>query len=315
MNVETKEFTLLTPFSIEKAADVVDNTSDKIIKISGCANFSGLDENGKTYSDLVNDIVVPHGMDTSVYALNPQILLQHDRNKTVGRALTVEKRTDGIYITAEIHADAMSAQDFYRVKSGLICMYSLGFKTRKGEWKKVDNKEVWYITDSLLLECSLVSIPANSKSGFSVLVKSLNDEGFTSEVIKEKDAEPTNHKEDDPMKITVKRADLLSATDLEKFKALGGDVEADVEISLADFIKDSVAKEVAAILAAKEAEAVAAAEVAKTEALAAETAKAEAEALAQAEALVQEEKEFNDELFVLKELVETLTAAIATEEN
>ena len=307
---DNKEINLLTPFSVISTKDATEVGAESTITIAGYASYCGMDANGKTYVDLAGDVLSVEGIDLSVWTTNSIILMGHDRAKVIGKGISVEKRSDGLYIECEIYKSATDPQDWYRIYNGLISTFSCGFRTRNAIFKEMDGEEVYFITSSLLLEVSVTGLPCNSMSKFSKKSLSLIDlEEDTKKV------EPTNHKEDDPMKITVKRADLLSAADLEKFKALGGDVEADVEISLADFIKDSVAKEVAAILAAKEAEAVAAAEVAKAEALAAETAKAETEALAQAEALVQEEKELNDELFVLKELVENLTAAISTEEN
>lgn len=322
----SKEFTVLTPFSIiqKDVAEIIDTTGEpSVIKISGYANWSGNDESGKTYIDLTGDVVVPHGTDTSVWETNPQILWQHNRDLTIGKGLRLEKRLDGLYLEAEIHADAMDQKDWYRLKSGLVSMFSIGFRTLDGEWRQLGNEEAFFITKSLLMEVSIVSIPCNSKSSFSQ-IKSL-DGGFTSGDRasfsgNEKGLEAENQQteiKDIPMKITVKRADLLSTTELETFKSLGGDTEAEVEVSLGDFIKEVVAKEVATVLEAKAqeeaAEKEAAEEAAKVAAADAEKAAADAAAmeaeqaeLAAAQAADAEEKELADELFSLKELVDNL---------
>jgi HK97 family phage prohead protease len=325
---KTKEFTVLTPFSIvtKDAATVTDITSDNVIRIAGYANWSGSDDTGKTYVDLTGDVVVPSGVDTSVWSLNPQILWQHDREETIGVGITLEKRSDGVYIEAEIHRDAMDEKEWYRVKSGLVKMFSIGFKTQAGEYREVDGDDVFFITKALLLEVSIVSIPANSKSSFSQ-IKSLGD-GFTSDKasIMDEDKEHKNNTKDTKdttmTNIKVKRAELLSAADLESFKKLGGDTEADVEVSLADFIKGMVAQEVSSILAEREkyaaevAQKAAELEAEKAAELEAEkAAEVEAQAIVDAEAKIEEEKALADEVVSLKELVDTLKAAIAVEEK
>lgn len=321
---KTKEFTVLTPFSIvTKDASVVDQTSDSVIKIAGYANWAGSDEYGKTYVDLTGDVVIPSGVDTSVWSLNPQILWQHDREETIGVGLVLEKRQDGIYIEAEIHRSAMEDKEWYRVKSGLVKMFSVGFRTLDGEWKTLDGRDVFFITKCLLLEVSVVSIPANSKSSFSQ-IKSL-DNGFTSDMSEtlSKETESINdttEKETSMTTIKVKRADLLSEKELESYKSLGGNVAEEVEVSVAAYLKGLVDQAVAEAFALKEKEAQEAAEEAAAEE-AAKAAEVEAAKAAEEAAAVQaaeqakqvEEKELADELVELKSLVETLKAAMAVE--
>lgn len=326
MEFKTKEFTVLTPFSVvnKDEAAISDKTSESTLKLAGMANFCGADDYGKTYVDLVGDVVVPSGVDTSVWSVNPQILWQHERDETIGEGLLLEKRPDGLYIECVIHKGAMDEKDWYRVKSGLVHMFSIGFRTIDAEFKTIDDEDVYFILKSLLLEISIVSIPANSKSGFSQ-IKSFG-EFFTSskEVITsddEKGLSTTSDKEEPIMNIKVKRSDLLTEKELETFKELGGDIETEVEVSLAKFIKDSVAQAIADAFAEKEAKEVAEAEVkAAEEAARLETerleleAKAAEEAAALESAKLEEEKELADEVVELKSLVETLKAALAAEQ-
>lgn len=324
MEFKTKEFTVLTPFSIvTKDASVTDSTGNDIIKIAGMANFSGSDDQGGTYVDLVGDVVMPSGVDTSVWSINPQILWQHDREETIGEGILLEKRPDGIYIECFIHKGAMEDQDWYRVKSGLVKMFSIGFRTLDGTYQTIGDEDVFFITKCLLLEVSIVSIPANSKSSFS-LVKSLNG-GFTSDrkVALDTNSKGTQHKIDKEeilMNIKIKRSDMLSVADLETFKALGGDSETEVEVDIASYLKGLVAQEVASVLAAKEKELaeLKAAEEAKAITEAEEAAKLEAEAKAAEDAAaesakLEEEKALADEFAEYKALVETLKTAIAEE--
>ena len=325
MEFKTKDFTILTPFSIvtKNEATVTDLVSENVIKIAGMANFSGIDEYGKTYVDITGDIVVPSGVDTSAWGINPQILWQHNRDETIGEGILLEKRPDGIYIECNIHKGAMEEKDWYRIKSGLVKMFSIGFRTLDAEYKTIDGDDVYFITRSLLLEVSVVSIPANSRSSFSQ-IKSL-DGGFTSS--REDFLEEVNNKthseneEELTMNIKLKRADLLTEADLDTFKSLGGNTEEEVEVGLSDFIKSIVAREVADILAAKEsaqkeAEAKAQEEAEakaqeEAELKAAEEAKLSAEAEA---AKLEEAKEMEAELVELKALIDELRS-LATEEK
>lgn len=264
MKFEIKEFNVLTPFTV-KDATVADHTNDSVIKIAGYCNWAGTDEMGKTYIDLAGDVVVPDGVDASVWQGNPQILWQHETDETIGKGLYLEKRPDGLYIEAEIHKDAMDPKDFYRIKSGLVCMFSIGFRGLDAEYKEIDGKGVFFITKSLLLEVSVVSLPCNSKSGFS-LVKSLGTGvGIYADVKRPLQSEVQNKQEEVlTMKVKIKREDFLSAAEQEHLKGLRVDPTSEVEIDLVDLIKrvtTQTLEEFQAVAAekdAKEAEALAA---------------------------------------------------------
>jgi HK97 family phage prohead protease len=272
--MELKEFKMLTPFSIknipsnlpndspsgilEPEVAVVDETGDEVIIISGYANYSGVDERtGVTYLDLVNDVVVPAGVDTSVWESNPQILWQHDREDTIGKGIKIEKRVDGLYIEATIHKSAMSYRDFYKIKSGLVNHFSVGFRTIDGEWKDVGNEEAWFITRSLLLEVSVVGIPANSPSKFQIVKSDDGIEGFRVEDLNKVDKESTVDEtksitEDTlPMKVKVTTRDLVSEAKSAELEAAGVDVSAEVEVELSTYIAGIVKDSVDAAFAAK----------------------------------------------------------------
>lgn len=317
---KTSDFKILAPFHlVEKDANVLGEETS--LTIAGYCNYCGTDASGKTYVDLTGDVVEPMGMDVSVWADNPVILMNHERDSVIGKGINIEKRPDGIYLECTIFKDAMDAKDWYRIKSGLINRFSVGFRTQAACYKEIDDQDVFFITKSLLLEVSCVSIPACSPASFNI-IKALPDGSFTSNSEeKYKEDEPQQDKEETAMtNIKVKRADLLSADQLDAFKSLGGDVEAEVEVTLSAFVKGLVEREVAELLAAKEKEAqeaaVAAAEVEAVKAAeVAEVAAAEAEAAKAVEdaAKLEEEKALADELGEYKALIETLKAAIAEE--
>lgn len=313
--MKLKEFNMLTPFSVKTfvstidpvgtapiaspEAEVVDKTNDDVIVIAGYANYAGTDPTtGNTYTDLVDDVVVPSGVDTSVWESNPQILLQHDRDTTIGKGLLIEKRSDGLYIEAEIHKGAVDALTWYRIKSGLLNHFSIGFRSEQVEYKELDGEDAWFILKSLLLEVSVVGIPANSPAKFQLVKSADGIEGFRASAEEVKATETNQQNEEDiaPMKIKVKAAELLSADQVALMKSKGLEVNEEMEVELVSFIKQVVVEAVTEVFAAKEAAEVAAKEaIEATEKEAADAAAVlEAEELAAKEAADAIEKEAAD---------------------
>lgn len=247
-NTNTKGFNLLVPFSIKADPE---NTDGETLKLEGIANFCGDLENTSAIEvDLAGEVVVPTGMDISIYKGNPQILWQHNRDYTCGACDKITKKKDGIYIEATIHKGAMEEEDWYRVKSGLITRFSVGFRCKGGEFKEINGKSVYFITKSLLLEISLVSIPASSSSFFRV-VKSLGDaDGIYSGDLTDNfdDSVGTESKTNKDTKmtittVTVKEKELLNAEGVERLKALGleAKLEETVEVDLKSYVDSLVA--------------------------------------------------------------------------
>lgn len=291
---ETKEFNILSSFKVKE------DSSEETLTIEGIANFSG-DFNEETgegcFIDLAGEVVVPSGMDISLYKKNPVILWQHEREDVIGRALSITKKPDGIYIKAEIHAGAMDPEDFYKIKAGLVSMFSIGFRCKAGEYKDVGGKQVFFITKSTLFETSCVSIPCNYGSAYSI-VKSLGDDGFYGEV-KQADIEQPNEEvneedstnktgESDEMKLKFR--DTLSADDVAKLESLGLTEKLDelVEVDIKEFIGKIVDERVksafAEVDAAKEA-----ARIAEANAVIEEAKRKEQEAIAESLGVTVEE--------------------------
>jgi len=285
-SVKTKEFTVLTPFTV-KEADVQDRTGENVLKVVGYCNWAGKDMLGRTYTDLAGDVVVPSGVDLSVWSENPQILWQHNREQSIGKGLLMEKREDGLYIEAEIHKDAMDHKDFYRVKSGLVSMFSIGFRTYDCEYRDVDGMDAFFITKSLLLEVSIVSIPANSKSSFSVL-KSLDGLGFTSDACKRSSTAVDQKEQDEvlPMKIKQEDGTEVELIDLIKNTVVSVLDARDAAKTLADEVEaarvEAERLEAARIEKEKEDAELAASELAEAARIEAEKAATEEKAVAAA---------------------------------
>lgn len=251
---KTKEFRVCLPFTT-KAEEGEDG---KIIKIKGWANYCGDVASDSVFVDHCGDVMVPSGFDLGVWNKNPQILWNHDRAYTIGKGLKANKKKEGLEIEAEIHEKACEEEDFYRIEKGLVSFLSVGFRTQKGEWKKVGDKEVFFITKSLLYEVSVVSIPMNSESGFS-LIKSFNEDGFYAgdfpeddtvtdiETLPEQEINKTSG--DDTMKL--KYRDILPEDAVKAMEAIGltADLDAERDVDTKTYIDTTIAKAIAQLKA------------------------------------------------------------------
>lgn len=144
------------------------SSSDKSLKIAGYANTTSKDRSG--------DIVLPEAWAKGVenFRRNPILLYQHDHSKPIGRvsAVTVDKK--GIFVEATI-SEAAERQHGVKtlISDGVLKSFSVGFRVKDANYDKV--ADTFYIKDVELLEISVVSVPANQNSLFSVR-KNFEDE-------------------------------------------------------------------------------------------------------------------------------------------
>jgi HK97 family phage prohead protease len=140
------------------------NTEGVDTIIEGWANKAvvdrGKDYIGKKAWNLVN------------YEKNPVILFNHDKEKPIGRALGVEATDDGLYIKAKISKSKDPMVSYVRdmIKEGILNAFSVGFDAKE-EGK--DSKGVNEITQAELYEVSVVSLPMNQDSIFTLTTKDL----------------------------------------------------------------------------------------------------------------------------------------------
>lgn len=132
--------------------------------IEGWANKAvvdrGKDYIGKKAWNLVN------------YEKNPVILFNHDKEKPIGRALGVEATDDGLYIKAKISKSKDPMVSYVRdmIKEGILNAFSVGFDAKE-EGK--DSAGINEITKAELYEVSVVSLPMNQDSIFTLTTKDL----------------------------------------------------------------------------------------------------------------------------------------------
>lgn len=154
----------ITTDDIQKSA----KSSDKTLRIAGYANTTSKDRSG--------DIVLPEAWAKGVenFRRNPILLYQHDHGKPIGRvsAVTVDKK--GIFVEASI-SEAAERQHGVKtlINDGVLKSFSVGFRIKDAKYDKL--ADTFYIKDVELLEISVVSVPANQNSLFSVR-KTFEDE-------------------------------------------------------------------------------------------------------------------------------------------
>ena len=153
--------------------EVKSAASSKDFKIAGYANTIDKDRTG--------DIVLPDawvkGIDN--FRRNPILLYQHDHNKPIGRVknITVDKK--GIFVEATVSTAAETQHGVKTlIEDGVLKSFSVGFKIKDADYDR--SSDAFTIKDVELLEISVVSVPANQNSLFSVRKSFEADEQYES---------------------------------------------------------------------------------------------------------------------------------------
>jgi HK97 family phage prohead protease len=167
MKPNDKVLKLNSAFSVVKsdlpnASDVIDS-----IFVEGYASTTDVDRAG----DVVPKDVWEKGLEN--YLKNPIILSQHDHDDPIGRM--VEHRIDskGLWIRARISA---AAEVFNLIKDGVLTAFSIGFMIKDAEYNSAAN--VFVVKELELTEISVVSIPCNQNTVFSVAKAFSNEEEY-----------------------------------------------------------------------------------------------------------------------------------------
>jgi len=196
-----------------KSVTLDEETDDLIIE--GYANTTSKDRSGD---------VIP--MDTwkkagalSNFLKNPIILAYHDHSNPVGKAIEHYIDEQGLRIKALISKGAGRVYDL--VKDGILTTFSVGFYIKDAEYHS--KTDTYLITELELLEVSVVSVPCNQDSTFSVS-KSLSDsdaEAFKNELLPSNKKAENNesHKEETMPNSTEQNKPTLTMSDVEKLIA------------------------------------------------------------------------------------------------
>ena len=192
-----KDKMLFISSEIEKASS---SKKDKNLKIAGYANTTAKDRAG----DIVTANAWAKGVDN--FRRNPVLLYQHKHDCPIGKVnkITVDKK--GIFVEAAVSEAAESNHVIQTlIKDGALKSFSVGFKVKDGKYNREEDS--MYITDVELLEISVVSVPCNQDSLFSVRKSFETDDDYTKFVDSFK-SEESSTKEEKAAKIKAGITDL-----------------------------------------------------------------------------------------------------------
>ncbi len=133
----------------------------KSLKIAGYANT--------TVKDRAGDVVTAEAWAKGVenFRRNPVLLYQHKHDCPIGKVEKIQVDKKGLYVEGMISEAAEKTHGVQTlVKDGALKSFSVGFRVKDGKYNREDDS--MYITDVELLEISVVSVPCNQDSLFSI---------------------------------------------------------------------------------------------------------------------------------------------------
>lgn len=164
-----KLFHIYSPLTVEKSA----KGKKKGLKIAGYANTTDKDRAG----DVVTAQAWAKGVDH--YRKNPVLLYQHDHAKPIGRVEKISVDKKGIFVEAYVSEAAEKLHGVQTlIEDGALKSFSVGFRVKDGRYDR--STDTTTITDVELHEISVVSVPCNQESLFSVRKSFDNNEEYAS---------------------------------------------------------------------------------------------------------------------------------------
>jgi HK97 family phage prohead protease/HK97 family phage major capsid protein len=164
MTIKDKVLNLSSQFT--KELPTADETIDSIF-ISGYASVNTPDRVG----DVVPSSVWDKGMMN--YLKNPIVLAYHDHDDPIGRMVEHKVDSKGLWIKARISA---AAEVFNLIKDNVLTAFSVSFRVLDAEYNAVT--ELFVIKELELIEISVVSVPCNQDTIFSLSKSFSNDEEY-----------------------------------------------------------------------------------------------------------------------------------------
>ena len=154
-------------FQLNSLFDVVEKDSkEEVLTIKGYANTVHKDRSGDI---IVKEAWEKGGLDD--YMKNPIVLAFHDYSRPVGTTVSHNVTDKGLEIVAEISKAA--GEVYTLIKDNVLKTFSVGFSVKDADYDR--DSDTFFIKDLSLYEISVVSVPANQDSTFS-LAKSFDSE-------------------------------------------------------------------------------------------------------------------------------------------
>ena len=143
----------------QKSADLpTTDTPIDSINIEGYANSTSVDR--------VGDVIPMTAWNKALenYLKNPIILAYHDHDDPIGRMIDHRVDEKGLWVKARISA---AAEDVFNlVKDGVLTAFSVGFIIKDAIYDSIT--DLFIIKELELLEISVVAVPCNQDSTFSL---------------------------------------------------------------------------------------------------------------------------------------------------
>jgi len=156
--------------SFTKSEPTTTDESVEMLTIKGYASTTDVDRQG----DIVPVSVWEKGIQN--YLKNPVILAYHNHSAPIGRMTEHKVDEKGLLVKARISS---AAGDVYKlVKDGVLTAFSIGFRIVDAEYNSA--AELFVVKELELHEISVVSVPANQNTLFSLSKSFENDEEFKS---------------------------------------------------------------------------------------------------------------------------------------
>ena len=139
------------------------------LTIEGYANTTTKDRQGDV---ILEEAWTKGGLDN--YLKNPIVLAYHNPEKPIGEVTGYGINNKGLHVAAEI---SRASGDVYTlIKEGVLKAFSIGFRVKDAAYDK--DADIFEIRDLEMYELSVVSIPANADSIFSVRKSFETEEDF-----------------------------------------------------------------------------------------------------------------------------------------
>lgn len=143
----------------------------KSLRIAGYANTTTKDRSG----DVVTAEAWAKGVEN--FRKNPVMLYQHKHDCPIGRIENIAVDRKGIYVEGSVSEAAEKTHGVQTlIKDGALKSFSVGFRVKDGKYNREDDSMV--ITDVELLEISVVSVPCNQESLFSIRKSFESDDNY-----------------------------------------------------------------------------------------------------------------------------------------
>ena len=130
------------------------------VNIRGLASTNSLDRAG----DVINHDAWTKSGGLDGFKQNPVILFNHNYDRPIGRATSMEVNKQGLELGVRISKSAGEVKDL--IKDGVLGAFSVGFRVKDAEYN--EETDGFEIKDAELFEVSVVSVPANQTAMFSL---------------------------------------------------------------------------------------------------------------------------------------------------